>query len=333
MSVLGEPWKEVSPGFLPRTLDEMRSRRANDATRAANRFRRRRLSSEDPDAVEEPHQSLESALDDLLEAASDEEVESPDTQAAEPDIAEAESIRQQRARERFTRLFGTRQDVEQDDYVSPLTTMYQRAYARYNEAERIRESGDTSAPPLDGLVEVERGRIEQHILWSVMNDSRGELGRFAYSYRASYGAPSATAPSGDSMTATSSPTIPGRPTSELREAVARMNSNISLIESATASVSSVIEAMRHTDTDRNLDMDKQHDRPPPLEEEEMTKKLACSICYSQLANTALLPCGHMIMCEWCAEILIPVKHSHVPTRSTKCPKCRKQVKQRFKIHM
>jgi hypothetical protein len=39
------------------------------------------------------------------------------------------------------------------------------------------------------------------------------------------------------------------------------------------------------------------------------------------------------MCQWCADVVIPVKHSHLPIRPSKCPMCRKMVKQRFKIHM
>ena len=36
--------------------------------------------------------------------------------------------------------FGTRQDVEEEDYVSPLTTMYQRAWTRYETAEETRQA-------------------------------------------------------------------------------------------------------------------------------------------------------------------------------------------------
>jgi hypothetical protein len=80
-------------------------------------------------------------------------------------------------------------------------------------------------------------------------------------------------------------------------------------------------------------LDNQPNRPPPMTDEEMTKTLACQVCYQQLADTAVLPCGHMVMCQWCADVVIPVKHSHLPIRPSKCPMCRKAVKQRFRIHM
>ena len=79
-------------------------------------------------------------------------------------------------------------------------------------------------------------------------------------------------------------------------------------------------------------MDKQQ-RPPPLDDEQMTRVLACQVCYSQLADIAVLPCGHCVLCEWCADTIVPVKHSHIPVVPSKCPVCRKEVKQRYKIHM
>ncbi|KAF1834940.1 hypothetical protein BDW02DRAFT_497284 [Decorospora gaudefroyi] len=79
-------------------------------------------------------------------------------------------------------------------------------------------------------------------------------------------------------------------------------------------------------------LDNQPGRPGPKTDEEMTKVLACQVCYQQIADVAVLPCGHMVMCQWCADVVVPVKHGHIPQRPTKCPMCRKQVKQRFKIH-
>ena len=74
-AVLGEPWGEVSPGFLPRTLDQLRARRVNDSRRPENRFRRDLLPEEERQE-ETPQQSLEDALENLLNEASDHEGES-----------------------------------------------------------------------------------------------------------------------------------------------------------------------------------------------------------------------------------------------------------------
>ncbi|KAF2634801.1 hypothetical protein P280DRAFT_438343, partial [Massarina eburnea CBS 473.64] len=75
------------------------------------------------------------------------------------------------------------------------------------------------------------------------------------------------------------------------------------------------------------------DRPDPLSDEQMTKNLACQVCYVQIADIAILPCGHMCMCKWCADVVVPVKHSTFPARPSQCPMCRKGVKQRVKIHV
>ncbi|KAF2735989.1 hypothetical protein EJ04DRAFT_434019 [Polyplosphaeria fusca] len=79
-------------------------------------------------------------------------------------------------------------------------------------------------------------------------------------------------------------------------------------------------------------LDNQPNRPPPLKDAQMTKSLACQVCYCQIADMALLPCGHMVMCEYCADVVIPVKNQQFPLRPSKCPMCRKQVKQRIRIH-
>ncbi|KAF1834939.1 hypothetical protein BDW02DRAFT_466871, partial [Decorospora gaudefroyi] len=158
IAVIGEPFKDVSPGFLPRTLDQLRAGVENDAERMENRLRRRRLSAEDQ--PEQAHQSVQETLDDLLREA-DEAVEGLSQTTARrgasvsPRIQEVASepprpltrreAQVQRARERFARVFGSREELQQDDYESPLTQMYSRAYDRYRQAEERR----AEAPPLD----------------------------------------------------------------------------------------------------------------------------------------------------------------------------------------
>ncbi|KAJ4325385.1 hypothetical protein N0V94_000727 [Neodidymelliopsis sp. IMI 364377] len=184
IAVIGEPLHEVSPGFLPRTLDQLRAGVENDARRPENRLRRRRLTSED-ERPAEPQQSLEDALDSLLEAESDEDVPST-TQEEVPHVREMSqrlpdefvgplneaASRRQRAQERFARVFGTREDVEQDDYESPLSNMYNRAWTRYRQAQDLRATGGSDAPPLEGLSAQERRDIEEQLLWGVMRESQ-----------------------------------------------------------------------------------------------------------------------------------------------------------------
>lgn len=427
MPVIGEPFKEVSPGFLPRTLDQLRAGVENNAMRPENRLMRRRLSSEE-ERPEEPQQSLEEALDDLLNEVSDNETPSTEDQTV-PQIAElpgsvpVEPLRPltrgeaqlQRARERFARVFGSREDIQQDDYESPLTTMYGRAYDRYRQAEERRAEGTTTAPALDGLSAQERREIEEQLLWGVMRESQAmseslEQEGDVWSYtpvpssigqrdsiddesldttntqagppsmntgvvqhiavqssrmgprgsnmmiwypprgpndtsalglspghrtttRSTY-PPTANATPSDNLTSTSSP-APTTGFSEVRSSIQQITSELQRLRIASEALSSARHSMhaRNHPEPPGMTLDNQPDRPPSKSDEEMTKTLACQVCYQQLADIAVLPCGHMVMCQWCADVVIPVRHSHIPVRPSKCPMCRKQVKQRFKIHM
>ncbi|KAF2187265.1 hypothetical protein K469DRAFT_704947 [Zopfia rhizophila CBS 207.26] len=381
IAVIGEPLKEVSPGFLPRTLDQLRAGRLNDATRAENRFRRELLESEE-ERAEGAQQGLEDALDSLLEEASDNETEElrqvteggegisempfrrESTGLSRP-LSRTE-IHLQRARERVVRVFGSREEVQSDDYQSPISSMFSRAWGRYRQAEERRASGDTSVPTLEGISAQERREIEEQLVRSVLRESQPPLlpwleneatvdvpvrsitptprpsipnpssiaapTSIATSGPADLSAPSTSAPPTEALTTTSS-NMPS--TSDLRPALAAITAELSRLRQASEAVASARHALhsRRNPSPPAQSLDSQPNRPPPLSDEEMTKNLACQICYSQLADTAVLPCGHMIMCQWCADVVIPVRHSHLPVRPSKCPMCRKQVKQRFKIHM
>jgi len=76
------------------------------------------------------------------------------------------------------------------------------------------------------------------------------------------------------------------------------------------------------------------ERPAPKTDEELTVKLNCQICYTQIADTAVLPCGHLAMCGWCADQACPVREGEDRTRVkglVNCPCCRKKVKKRVSI--
>ncbi|KAH9866730.1 hypothetical protein J1614_008423 [Plenodomus biglobosus] len=415
IAVLGEPFKEVSPGFLPRSLDQLRASVENDARRPENRFSRRRLSEEE-ERPEAPQPSLEDALDSLLQEAADAEVETsgPQEQAvpATPEMADIENTeparpltrrdaQQQRRREQFQRVFGSREDLQQEDYESPLTSMYSRAYDRYRQAEERRADGTTIAPTIvDGISVQERRDIEEQLLWGVMRDSQAmsesleregdvwsytpipvvnlptvpidsvedvPLNRTSSSRLENLNSlmdqfariidpplrptrtppsatPSTTAAPNPSLTATSSFPTNTTPTpttttrnrspdlSDIRTSLAQMTSELARLRLASSTLATHRRSailLPHTPPT----LDNQPDRPPPATDADMTKLLACQVCYQQLADTALLPCGHMVMCQWCADVVVPVRHVHIPVGVVKCPMCRKIVKQRFRIHM
>lgn len=366
IAVLGEDLREVSPGFLPRSLDDLRMRRANDAQRPENRFRRRRLSSEQ-ERADEPLPSLENELDRLLEAASEPDDTSleipqrpamPDDPGHSSQLVEVDSSpvtvppRQSRAaarRERFARIFGTREDIERDDYESPIASMYYRAYTRYLEAEETRAAGDTDVAEADS----ERHDLENQILQSTIAASRrrepapANVPRGAFQTTADWSNrthspleplalqdPAQTPVTRQTSTAPVTTTEPVPPARETREAMEALEYS-DMPRAARAILENVMQTLDLTPRGISieLDMDKQN-RPPPLEDADMTRSLSCRVCYSQLADVALLPCGHMVLCTWCADTIVPVKHSHIPISSQcACPVCKKTVKQRYRIHM
>lgn len=408
IAVVGEPFSDVSPGFLPRTLNQLRAGRENDASRPENVFTRRRLTSEEHPS-QETHQSIEEALDDLLDQLSEDddvaESETPAPEQQNRDMPPTSSqglsrpltrteVQFQRARERLVRVFGTREDVQREDYESPLSTMYNRAEERYRQAEERRTTGETTDARLNNMSELspqERRELEEQILWGVLRDSRRSfwhhrndrpssdisfwnhrndrsgsssslLPRISNTLAGNSSGPPrenssvspdhATAPvplGGEAVVPTlfadqpepgSSPDPTSPSTPSLRTSLDQINSDLTRLQAATDAVARARitlvrqrPAIRLSATVEPIQTLDEPGRPRPLSDAQMTKKLDCQICYSQIADIAVLPCGHMVMCQWCADIAVPVRHSHIPARPSKCPMCRKTVKQRFRIHI
>ncbi|KAL2839918.1 hypothetical protein BJY01DRAFT_250258 [Aspergillus pseudoustus] len=70
----------------------------------------------------------------------------------------------------------------------------------------------------------------------------------------------------------------------------------------------------------------QEDRPEPKETEELTLNMECKVCFEQLVDTVLLPCGHAILCRWCADQQFTSYKGHLKNK-TSCPMCRKPVRE------
>ena len=351
IAVIGEPFSEVSPGFLPRTLDQLRAGRENDASRPENIFGRRRLTSEE-DRPQEPLQTIEDALDDLLAEVSEDEAE-PGTPVTAPQNADMvrrpssgglsrpltrTEISLHRARDRLVRVFGSREDVQRDDYESPLSTMYNRAERLYNQAEERRSTGATSDPRLSNLSNIspsERRELEEQILWGVLQDSHQQYLNLQEGNVRSY-----TPAPGDRRRDNAAAFLARAATDEsfhspsnsLRTSLEQINSDLTRLQVANDAITRLSRLNHHTESIPTPTLD-EPDRPPPLTEAQMTRKLDCQVCYAQIADIAVLPCGHMVMCQWCADITIPIHHGNVPLRPSKCPMCRKGVRQRVRIRI
>ncbi|KAF2150582.1 hypothetical protein K461DRAFT_280584 [Myriangium duriaei CBS 260.36] len=255
VALLGEPWNQVEPGHLPRTLDELR------AGRLRNSADERQHIEIEEDTTQGP--SIEETLDSLL-ADAENGGEDPfshnriagnvmqatgpihtDTTERERRRAHDRAIRERRTAENFRRVFGSREEVESEDYVSPINRMFERA-RRYR-------------PP---------------------------------------------------------PPAPLHPD----------------VEAAIRASLAMPPPEASTDP---LGLDVDDTRPGPKSDEDMMVKLNCKVCYTQLADTVFLPCGHLIMCKWCSDQHCPtLEHDHTrPSKSTTCPLCRKSVKQKYNVKL
>ncbi|OCK82680.1 hypothetical protein K432DRAFT_323819 [Lepidopterella palustris CBS 459.81] len=365
IAVIGEPLKDVSPGLLPRTHDELIAGRLNDATRPENRTATVQTTTGTLNSSE-PERTLEEALDSLLEEASDTEedphpvrqdIEVGTTSMPGPEIVSLNARRDpnirygpqnaprepvsRRLADRFTRIFGTREEIQSDDYQSPIAGMYSRAWERHRLAEAARREGGP---------EVSSSELPE----SNMAPGTSRVGRLLSGSEDRWRSHFAPYDSHAQMLAADlRPSLPSNIHSQPLLSPANPNSQAGSIAAHNDFVGSLERPLEPPpeppsstyrpapDPNRRLPADETTSipangldgdaRPAPRTDEDMMVKLECKICYSQLADTACLPCGHMVMCHWCADIAIPVHHGNIPQMPSKCPMCRKVAKQRVRI--
>jgi hypothetical protein len=270
--------------------------------------------------------------------------------------------RQQITTGNFVRVFGTREDVQSEDYVSPITSMFirqaqwgrqmaERQRVLHEQEEMLRNFEDvhrqstrevpnadasTPAPPSAPSATESLRRISlrpQHI---------GDSHTFLHN-------PLPLETSADDI---SQPQVYGRssPNRSLDEYLARFADYMNPSDTSelrtmlSRTFSSPAEAIRITGfrppslqpqplAFAGLDGDS---RPEPKKDEAMQVKLECKICLQQIADTACLPCGHLSMCEWCAEQWVPTKvedRTRPRNKGVRCPCCRARVKSRVKIYI
>lgn len=300
-------WKDVSPGHLP-VMDPLQRL----ITIRGNR----------PVARQQEHVSLDSTLDSLLQEASDEQdvhppvprrrstVDPRETRATafqsriptpeeiqeaheriiavsrrrqeladQLDVTDAELrrcrhrhaqlLRERQTAQNMERVFGTREEVRNSgaSYVSPLSSMFSRAYERYAIAEEVRAEERAS------------NRNAAHHRQQIQELIRHRHGT---------------------------------------ELFVREQTDDDTLQ----------------DRLQTLD-DETVDRPAPLNEDEMIVKLGCRICLQQKADVCVLPCGHLVMCSWCANIAVPTKkedQTQPARRNIPCPLCRKHVKKVARVY-
>lgn len=225
---------------------------------------------------------------------------------------------------RFARVWGTREEFESPDYVSPVAGMFNNAWARHRNVQELRQAQR----------EANQSRMDE-ILSTMSRDNP-----------AWYMTPRAQTALAESLGLRGD----GPPTpdhNETRLAAIERRVHQMLQEQGTAdddqsrtealnrrrAILNMIAARDAPDAGpryAGLDGD---DRPAPLDDEQLMVKLECKVCLTQKASVACLPCGHLVMCNWCAEQLIPPHRNDRTTpadRNAQCPMCRKRVKQRVR---
>ncbi len=306
--LIGEPLKDVTPGHIPRTLDELRN--GIDTSSAEQRLRTTVLrASRQSTETSQPVRSLADTLDDLLEQAIAEEEEESTRNASQEALipgnvdtrlAQREHTtfqftrgleRRERQRAMFRRVYGTPEEIQSEEYVSPITSMFNRAWERHRQFQELRRAQES------GLRSMQR---------------HGE----------------SIIPAVESFHLTESdegPDAEGQRPAERRFEGIRRGAEL-----VAARATYLLQMTRSQPMFAGLDGD---DRPEPLTDDQMTFKLECKVCLTQKADVACTPCGHLSMCSWCADQVIPVrKGSTIPKdKGAQCPVCRNGVKRRIKI--
>lgn len=281
--------------------------------------------------------------------------------------------------EQNIRLFGTAEDVERQgaDYESPISGLFNPYYSRIRAREDARRRGETPQAEQHGS-ESEIGRLNAQGRTSV--DPPATIYASAerdFNIRP-YGAPGGAAAMREQRRRNDaeSPGIIPPDNIIVHNAYGGINYSRRYNSDGTDFAIEWIHQRRALGDDdfyghssdegfntrqgpegTRKGLDKDDGRPEPLKDEDLSVKLECKICFSQLASVMVLPCGklphldadyrvrlhqqhqadrstgHCVMCKWCADQTVPshATDKNRPAHSVTCPVCRKKIKQRVWI--
>ena len=180
------------------------------------------------------------------------------SEAQNPAMPHASTAARERQRQIYTRVFGTAEDVQQPDYISPLSSMFNRHWERFRAVEEQRRT------QANGSIQGRETRNqEQFATWN------------------SYTQPRSGIPETHQNGSQVSSQIGDPP---LSEAILETMQNA--VNSLRRSNGSAPRENPGGALDSLL--------PPPdeaLTEDQMFIKLQCTVCLEQVADIALVPCG------------------------------------------
>lgn len=203
--------------------------------------------------------------------------------------------------------FGTREEIESENYESPLEGMFTRAWNRYSAAEQVRRSNPIILNP-----ELEWDTSEQTGLDGQTNEIHG-LTDYANGNR------------GNQHGTQARNHVTSQEESNLLQAIAvAQGTAVGHYEQITEHDSASWQAPPRVNP-----IDEQTSRPAAKSSEDLTVSIACQVCHEQRVDTLLEPCMHISICRWCCDILRQqarrVRHGHAQTRGWNCPICRRKV--------
>ena len=308
------PWRDTAPGYLP-VFEQPAHLAAFQPIQAE---------------PSQPHIPIEQALDELSDSSDEDRFENGPIQAG-PNVPG----QQRRAREEVS---PTRRNPPTDDQLHEARNRLQEAVSHQRQLQ---------ADLADAQIEIRACRERQRQLTTARQTARNLERVFGSREEFLHQGPNYVSPV-SAMFARAQGWY--QTAEEVRRAERDSQENEEQHEQALASfsrrefVSRMIERARQgaelreaatTQDPQSLD-DERIVRPPPKTDAEMNISLACRICLQQVSNTAVFPCGHLVMCEFCAIIAIPTKdqaQAQPTRRHATCPLCRKSVKRVAKVYV
>lgn len=229
----------------------------------------------------------------------------PIRQPNSPDITILPPPIPRRNRPPIPNPFGTREEIESEDYQSPVAQLFGRAWNRHREANQTNQP----IPQWRALALAEEERAR--------NSSVDILG---------------TGPPRPEELRVDRLMEQGR-----LHGLSWTNGGAVLYDLERALRS---RENRHAHPRANP-VDQQSSRPPPLESAEMTISIACRICSEQKVDTLLEPCMHLAICHWCSELIREQarrrRNRHPPRNDDgdrwRCPICRHDVMRARRVYL
>jgi Zinc finger, C3HC4 type (RING finger) len=360
-SLQASTWTPPVPVLSPtrHLMNHTQERRQRQLQRQSDLAARQRayLESNQPE--------LRIARQSMQQQHSQQSPEQTSQQPSLPDFQRSDSTSQYRNEPPYSAL-GTREEIENADYQSPVGAMFGRAWDRYRVAEEMRRQ----APAPDGQTHSNNPSTEQTATSPTSHVPHGHLI-----------APFMSAPPREQRENPFTPRSGRRrealtSTSQVdyREELQRQHAEIIMRERPHVLSAGRPARRPYRMSDEELALHRglppdylawypQHpghiptghppyepyyesesdseqitfdtqERPPPMKPESMIVDLACTICKEHLVDTVVMPCMHAVMCNWCAELQIPGKRGTpylARDRTAKCPLCRARVKEKRKI--